>query len=484
MHKSIILISLLLLTGCATKSLQIQTDLVSNPGFDNHQSIERLSKAIQIPTVSYSDSAKTEAVAFNALFRFMEESFPLVNSHLKLDVVNEWSLLYTWEGTKPDLNPVVLLAHTDVVPADTTSASRWRVHPFAGHVSRDTLWGRGTVDDKAGVFGILEAVEFLLSKDYTPERTVFIAIGHDEEIGGMNGARFLAQTLKDKHVTPDLIMDEGGAIVEEGVPGVDVPVALIGIAEKGYMSLEISAEGLGGHSSMPPKETAVTVVSKAVAALSDHPMNASLEGPIKEMMITLAPETSFPFNFLFSNLWAFGGIIEGQLAASSKSNALIRTTTAPTMFYAGTKDNQLPQKASAVVNFRIKPGDTVDGIISHVKTAINDPRVTVRPIGDFPTSPSDVSHYKSEQYDAIAKSVRQTFPDVIVSPYLTVGGTDAKHYQGMCDQIYRFLPIQFSPAQLDGMHGVDEHISFLDYERVILFYIQLIRNSTGPERLW
>jgi len=198
----------------------------------------------------------------------------------------------------------------------------------------------------------------------------------------------------------------------------------------------------------------------------------------------LAPESAFPFNFLFSNLWLFGGIIEGQLAGSPKSNALIRTTTAPTMFNAGTKDNLLPQKATAVVNFRIKPGDTVEGIIAHVKKVIDNPDISVKVIGDFPQEPSDVSQYHSDEFEAVAKSIRQTFPDVIVSPYLTVGGTDAIHYQGMTDQIYRFLPVQFEGDQLDGMHGIDEHISRDQFDKFVLFYLQLIHNSTGPERMW
>ncbi len=470
--------------GCAGKSHQIQTTLIEHSGIDSDKALQDLSGALQFKTISYSDSAATETPTFLKLFDYMDKTYPLVSSNLKPERINNLALLYTWPGKNPDLAPVLLLSHTDVVPADTTSASRWSENPFDGTIKDNVLWGRGSVDDKCGVIGILEAVEYLLSQGYEPERTILLSFGFDEEIGGEKGAKFLAQTLRDRGVKPGMILDEGGAIVTEGVPGVKNPVALVGIAEKGYVSLELSVEGTGGHSSMPPRETAVTVLSKAVAAISDHPMPAALAGPIREMMVTLAPESAFPFNFLFSNLWLFGGIIEGQLAGSPKSNALIRTTTAPTMFNAGTKDNLLPQKATAVVNFRIKPGDTVEGIIAHVKKVIDNPDISVKVIGDFPQEPSDVSQYHSGQFEAVAKSIRQTFPDVIVSPYLTVGGTDAIHYQGMTDQIYRFLPVQFEGDQLDGMHGIDEHISRDQFDKFVLFYLQLIHNSTGPERMW
>ncbi len=483
-HVIFVLVASVLFYTCAGTSSQVVVDLQKPADIAIDDAMARLSGALRIKTVSYSDSAATEAIAFNTFINYLSVHYPLIHSQLSPEKINNFSLLYTWKGSRSDLKPVFLLAHSDVVPADTTGSSRWRVKPFDGAIDDNVLWGRGAVDDKAAMIGILEVVEYLLSSGFQPERTIILAFGHDEEIGGRNGAQAIADTLRKRGISPDFIMDEGGAIVEEGVPGVDVPVALIGIAEKGYVSLKLSVDGVGGHSSMPPNETAVTVLSKAIGKLSDNPLPATLEGPIKEMLVTLAPETSFPFNFLFSNLWAFGGIIEGQLAGSSKSNALIRTTTAPTMFHAGVKDNQLPQKATAVVNFRLKPGDSVDGIIAHVKSVIDNPKIIVEPIGDFPQEASEVSNYKSPQYTAIAKSIRQTFPDVLVSPYLTVGGTDAKHYQGMTDQIYRFLPIQFSPEQLDGMHGIDEHITSLDYERLLTFYLQLVKNTAGPDRLW
>lgn len=457
---------------------------MSVPNLEMDAASEILAGAIQIKTISYSDTAKTETQAFEQLHFYLSLSFPLVHEVLTREIVNTNSLLYTWTGTRPELAPLLLLSHLDVVPADTTAQTPWKVPPFSGAFRDGNIWGRGTLDDKSGVVGILTAVEYLLSGGFKPERTIIIAFGHDEEIGGKAGAGSLARALTERGVSPGMMLDEGGAIVEEGVPGIRVPVALVGIAEKGYLSLELSVRGIGGHSSMPPPKTAIAVLCEAIDELNEHPLKASLEGPIREMLVTLAPETAFPFNFLFSNLWAFGGIIESQLAAAPKSNALIRTTMAPTMFHSGVKDNLLPQLATAVVNFRLKPGDSVDDVIQHVTRVIDNPDIEVRPIGDFPEEASPVTNYKSPQYNSIAKSVRQTFPDALVTPYLTVGGTDTKHYQNLTDQIYRFLPIQMSADQLDGMHGSNEYITQLDYQRLIMFYIQFIENTAGAERLW
>ncbi|MFQ6603973.1 MAG: M20 family peptidase [Fidelibacterota bacterium] len=476
--KKILTTIVFILIGCAGPSRQIQTELIPPQGPPGDMALQRLAGALSIPTVSWSDTAATEAEAFLTFHRFLVEHFPRVHRNLNRETINQFSLLYTWSGRRSDLPPLLLMAHSDVVPADNSDQSRWDHDPFQGKIVNDVLFGRGAVDNKSALLGILEAVEYLLGQGYQPERTILLAFGHDEEISGHAGAARIADVLKQRQITPWLILDEGGAIVTEGVPGISAPVALVGIAEKGYVSLELSATGTGGHSSMPPPETAITVLSKAVAAVSDHPMPGSLEGPIREMLITLAPESHFPFNLLFSNLWAFGGIIEGQLAASPKSNALIRTTTAPTMFHAGVKDNQLPQKATAVINFRLKPGDTTADVIRHVEKVIDNPDVSVKPVGTFQNEPSVVSNYHSPQYDAIATSIRRTFPDVIVSPYLTVGGTDTKYYAGMSDQIYRFLPLQFAPGQLDGMHGINEYITKENYAQLIGFYVQLIRNVT------
>ena len=482
--QSIIILAYCLIIGCSNHSYQIEADQVEPDGIEISTVVRNLSDAVQFKTISYSDTSETESAAFIALNEFIKSIYPEIHSSLNREVINEYSLLYTWSGSNTDLNPVVLLAHTDVVPADTSNTSPWETNPFSGLVDDETIWGRGTLDDKLSVFGILEAVEYLLKDGYQPERSVIMAFGHDEEIGGKKGAALISAELSKRNIHPDFILDEGGVIVEEGVPGITLPVALVGIAEKGYLSLKLLVKSTGGHSSMPPKNTAISMISQAIVDLKEYPMPSALEGPVREMLITLAPESSFPFNFLFSNLWAFGGIIESQLAAAPKSDALIRTTTAPTIINAGVKDNILPSKAEAIVNFRLKPGDSVEDVINHVKNVIDNPDITVSILGNSTQPASNISNYKTNQFKALAKSIRQTFPDVLVSPYISVGGTDAKHYENLSNQIYRFLPIQVSSKRLESLHGVDERITKSEYKQVIKFYIQIISNSTGPGRLW
>ncbi|MCF7824125.1 MAG: M20 family peptidase [Candidatus Marinimicrobia bacterium] len=479
-----IVITSFFMIACSHTSYQIDVDPVDQTRFDLSSAPATLTEAVKIRTISFSDTSATEASAFDSIHKFIMVSYPNIHASLEREVINTHSLLYTWTGSSRELNPVILLAHTDVVPAGWDSTSTWKVDPFGGIMMDDTVWGRGTLDDKMSVFGILEAVESLLNKGYQPERTIYLAFGHDEEIGGDKGAEYLAGTLVDRHITADLILDEGGIIVEDGVPGITLPVALVGVAEKGYLSLELVAKGVGGHSSMPPKQTAIGVLSQAIVDLQEHPLPSALDGPIREMLVTLAPETGFPFNFLFSNLWAFGGIIKGQLAASPKSNALIRTTTAPTMINAGFKDNALPSEARAVVNFRLKPGESIEAVIQHVEKVIDNPNVSIGIYGKGANPASKVSDHQNDQFKAVAKSIRQTFPGILVSPYISVGGTDAIHYEDVSNNIYRFSPVQLSSERLDGLHGSNERIAVSEYARLINFYIQVIRNSTGPERLW
>ena len=479
-------VSGILLAGCTHTSYQVDAQPVENSGIKIQSAAEHLADAIRIRTISYTDTSATESAAFDSLLHFMSQTYPQVNTQLQRELINHFGVLYYWQGKNKSLKPIILMGHTDVVPADTSQSSPWQHAPSAGEITDDTVWGRGTLDDKLAVFGILEAAEYLLNKNFQPERSIYFAFGYDEEIGGAKGAAQIAAALKQRQINADLILDEGGVIVTEGVPGISAPVALVGIAEKGYVSLQLTAHGAGGHSSIPPKPdaTAIGMLSQAIVDLNTHPMPGGLDGPVKEMLVTLAPETGFPYNFLFSNLWAFGGIIESQLAHSPKSNALIRTTTAPTMIEGGLKDNVIPSEAAAVVNFRLKPGDTVESLISHVTKVIDNSAITISIYGDEAQPASTVSDYKNVQFKTLAKSIRQTFPDVLVSPYISVGGTDAKHYEGISTNIYRFLPVIMSTERLDELHGVDEHITTDEYKQLINFYIQMMSNATGPNRDW
>ena len=439
--------------------------------------IQRLSQAIQFKTVSYQDSGKMDTSAFNGLHRFLQQSFPLIDSFLTLEKINTYSLLYKWQGSNPALKPILLMAHQDVVPVDPLTLPGWAHPPFEGAVKDGFVFGRGALDIKSGITGEMEAVEYLLREGFKPERTVYLAYGHDEEIGGKQGAFQIAKHLKEQNVELEFVIDEGGSIISGIVPGVDKPVAIIGIAEKGYVSLELSVEEEGGHSSMPPKQTAIGILSAAIAKLETHPFPANMDGPGAVMFNYVGPEMDFGMRLVFANRWLFGPVIESQLDKKNSTRATMRTTTAATIFKSGEKENVLPIKASAVVNFRIMPGDSIQGVIDFVTKVVNDQRIHITTTNEFGDEPSFVSDTESESFIAIQKTTQQIFPDVLVAPYLVLGATDSKHYKDLTKNIFRFNPIRLEDADLKRIHGTDERVSIESYKETISFYIQLIKNS-------
>lgn len=322
---------------------------------DQPDAVRRLSAAIQKPTITHPDTKRTEYDAFLSFHDFLEGAYPRVRAALIRETVSDYSLLYTWPGTDSTLDPVLLAGHLDVVPIDPATENEWTYPPFEGHADGTHVWGRGAIDNRFTVIGVLEAVERLLSDGFTPERTIYLAFGHDEERGGPEGARRIAALLAVRGEELAYVMDEGPCITEGIIPGVQKPVAMIGIAEKGAITLKLTVEAPGGHSSAPHKETAIGLLSRAVSRLEANQMPSRLDGVVQEMMLYLVPEMSFAKRFAFANLWLFEPLIERQLSGGRASNTIIRTTTAPTMIQGGFKENVLAARAEAVVNFRSSP---------------------------------------------------------------------------------------------------------------------------------
>lgn len=440
---------------------------------------ERLAEAIRIPTISHEDSARFDAAAFAQLHELLRARFPRVHGALRREVVGGYSLLYTWPGTEPPLPPLLLMGHMDVVPVEAGTEARWPRPPFSGSVEGGWIWGRGALDDKASVLGTLEAVEMLLAEGFAPRRTVLLAYGHDEEVGGQ-GAEQIAALLRGRGVRPWMVVDEGGVIGQGLMPGVTRPTALIGIAEKGFVSVELTARAEGGHSSMPPRHGSIGRLAAAIQRLESSPMPARLDGAALQLFGRVGPEMPFAQRAVFANLWLTRPLVIRTLEGAPSSNAMIRTTTAPTIFQAGTKDNVLPSQARAVVNFRILPGDSVAGVVAHVRRVVDDTAVHVRAMEGFSSEPSPVSRTDGEPYRVLERSVRQAAPDAVVAPYLVVGGTDARHYHAMSDGVFRFLPVRVTPDDLDRIHGTGERIAVRDYAAGIRFYRQLLVNASGP----
>jgi carboxypeptidase PM20D1 len=440
---------------------------------------ERLSGAIRIRTISPEEPSAFDADAFKRFHGYLESVFPRVHSQLQREIVGTHSLLYTWQGTDPTANPILLIGHMDVVPIEPSTEDKWAHDPFGGAIVDGFVWGRGAIDNKSAVLGTLEAVEMLLAENFRPARTVYLAYGHDEEIGGVAGASQIAALLKRRGVKLELVLDEGGVIGDGVLGGVRDPVALVGIAEKGFATIELAARVAGGHSSMPPAQSAVGIVSAAVARLEQNPMPARLEGPTRQMFDHVGPEFPVLQRALFANLWLTRAVVTRRLEENAATNAMVRTTAAPTIFQAGAKDNLLPSYARAVVNFRILPGDSVSRVMDYVRRVVGDDRVEIKRTGRFSAEPSRVSRTDSNAFRTLSRSIRSIVPNVVVAPYLVVVATDARHYTDISDNVFRFLPLRLTSRDLERMHGIDERVGIREYETAIRTYRQLLID--GPQ---
>ena len=441
------------------------------------KALNRFSEAIQIPTVASPTLIDTSL--FSAFDTLLQNNFPKVHQELERTTINEFSFIYKWPGTNTQLEPVLLMGHYDVVPVEEASADKWLAKPFGGELKEGKIWGRGTLDDKLNVMGILEAVEMLLAEDYQPTRTIYLSFGHDEEVSGKKGGEAIANYFEKNKIQFGYVLDEGQVVVSNALSGLNQPLAMIGIAEKGYTTLTLTAQlSEGGHSSMPPPETAVGVLSKAIYTLQENPFPIKLDGVTGMLFEYAGAEMTWLYKMLFANLWITEGLLIKQLSKDPAASALLRTTTAPTMLRGGVKENVLPTKASAKINFRIIPGETVASVMEQVRTIVDDKRILVQESeANFSSEPAAVSSTDSFGFRVVQRTIQQIFPDAIISPSLVIAATDSRYFQKVAKDVYRFQPILLSRAELKGIHGVNESVSVENYHRAINFYRQLILNS-------
>ena len=472
----LVLASVLLFRTLTLTSRQITVAPGPAVQIDAAGAAARLAQALPFRTISYQDRSQFSRDAFLGLHQYLAKAFPETHRTLQRELINDYSLLYTWAGTEPTLPPVLLLGHLDVVPVESGTEKEWTYPPFSGTLADGYVWGRGAMDDKVAVLGVLEAVEHLLRQRYTPRRTVLLAFGHDEEVGGQAGAKSIVARLAQTGMRPVLILDEGMAILKGIVPGIDRPIASIGLAEKGYLSVELVAEGTGGHASMPPAQTSVGILSSAIHALESHPMPAHTDGPAGALFEFLGPEMSMAPRMALANLWLFDPALKLLLDRSAPTRALIRTTFAATMLQGSSKENVLPAQARAVVNVRVHPSDSIESVMDHMTKAIGDPRVTVHRLPGIMSEPSAVSPRESPTFTTLQRTIGQQFPEAIVAPGLVLGATDSRHYQALSEQVYRFLPLHVDASDIARIHGVNERVAVDRYADAIAFYFRLIRN--------
>jgi len=475
-----LLVALLLVRALALSSRQLEVAPAPFLEIDGNALAQSLGLMVRMRTISHQDRSKLDKLAFQRLEAELMGVAPAARHVLHREPVNDLSLLYTWTGRDPTLPPVLLAAHLDVVPVDPASESDWTHPPFEGTVEDGIVWGRGALDDKASLVCLLAAVDRLVRTGFRPERTVYLAFGHDEEVGGYEGAKQIAQLLESRGVELAWVLDEGGLVASEFVAGARGSFAVVGIAEKGSVSIALELEEAGGHSSVPPAHTAIGDLARALVRLERHPMPARIDGVTGLFLDQLAPELPFPERLVLANRWLFGPLIEYAFSRVPALDAMQRTTTALTIFDAGVKENVLPARARAIANFRIHPDDRVSSVSEHVRDTIQDERIQLQiGVRSVPREPSPVSPVDSGAYRLLQGTIRSIFPDAAVLPYLVLGGTDARHYYGLTRNVYRFAPFQLGPEALKLAHGVDERISGENLARAVRFYVELLARGAG-----
>jgi carboxypeptidase PM20D1 len=435
--------------------------------------IQHLSQAVQIPTISVGEFAPIDTVAFKAFDSFIERSYPLIHQHLSKTRINEFSLVFEWKGKDLQKPPFIIMGHYDVVPVENSALPEWKLPPFSGAIKDSCVWGRGSVDDKCSVISILEATEAMLRKGFVPQRTIYLCFGHDEELRG-HGAAAVVEYLKQKNVRPEMVLDEGGEITEEKIKEIKRPVAVIGVAEKGYASFELSVQKEGSHSSMPQKETAIDILAAALYKLRSNTPPAKITPPVKEFLGRISSSSDNFFHRLAgSNMWLFEGVTKGIIAAKPEGNAMIHTTVVPVIIESGVKENVIPGHAKAIVNSRILPGENSQTVEDYIRKAINDDRVKITKTSKAGSDPSPATSIESTAFKRVESAVNKTIPNVIPAPYLNIGATDSRYYRQISNGVVNFVPMTDSK----GFHGVNERLPVRDLQRAIHFYTTILEES-------
>lgn len=454
-------------------------DVGAADSIDAEGAAQHLAEAVRFRTISHQSGADEaeiarSAEAFEGFRDWMDATYPAFTAATRREIVGGATPFYTWEGTDASLDPVLLMSHIDVVPIAPGTEGQWEQPPFGGVIADGYVWGRGTIDNKGSLIAMVEAAERLAAEGFQPARTILFAFGHDEEIGGGEGNKALAGLLQTRGVKLAWVKDEGGVIGHGILPGVNAPVAMIGVAEKGSISLDVVAYSKGGHSSMPSPaaQTAIGRLARALERIGNDPFEARVDGATRGMIESLAPAVPFLQRMVYANLWLFEPIVRGVMEGSPSSAAQLQTTIAPTIIEGGVKENVLPPEARAVVNFRIHPRDTADSILAHVRDTVDDPEVEIAPL-DGIREASTVSNIEGDGYQLITRVIGESFPGVIAAPYLVVGGTDSRHYLPITDNVFRFIPIRMAPEDMARFHGTNERVSVENMGEAVAFYVRL-----------
>jgi carboxypeptidase PM20D1 len=437
---------------------------------------QHLSQAVQIQTVSHQSLADDQPAEWQRLHDFLSLAYPAAHAAMTREIVGKNTLVYTWKGSDPSLSPIILMAHQDVVPVTAGSEGAWKHPPFSGAIADGAVWGRGSVDDKGSLITLFEGIETLAKQGFKPKRTVIVVSGEDEETHG-TGARAAAALLASRGVRAQFVVDEGLAVITNN-PVTGGRLALIGLAEKGYATLKVTAKAEGGHSSAPPPDGGgVVTLAHAITAIAGHGFPMAFRGPGAEMLQTLAPTAPFAVKMAVANAWLFKPLLIQQVGASAAGAALLHTTIAPTMLQGSPKENVLPQDAAAWINYRIAPGDSSATVMAKAKAAVAALPVTMAWV-DPPAEPSPVSSTSSQGWKVLA-AVAHDVTGAPVAPSLVTAGTDSRHLQPVATDVYRFQPMDFGTRDIESIHGTNEHLTLTNLKQCVEFYARLIATAAG-----
>jgi carboxypeptidase PM20D1 len=450
--------------------------------------VDRFRELLRIPTVSHADESETDWSRFDEFHAAVQRLYPALHATLEREVIAGHSLLYRWAGgaggaggagsaASTASDPLVLMAHLDVVPV---VESEWEHPPFEARIVGEgadaEIHARGAIDDKGSLVAILEAVEELVTTGFRPARDVYLSFGHNEETAG-DGARAIVEVLRGRGVRPGLVLDEGGAIVDGVVPGVGVPTAMVGVAERGVMSLLLTAREGGGHASTPPATPATARLARAIDRLHRHPFPARIAPPVRAMFATLAPHATEPLRTVFRSLGLTGSLVARVLSRfGPEMNAIVRTTAVATELSGAPGENVLATTARATINIRLLTGDTVEGATVRVRRVIADPAVEIEV--RHGSDPSPVSPWRGEPWQRVGAAVAEALgTDIVTTPYLQLGASDSRWFTGISDAVYRFTPFHLTRAERDALHSHNERIRVEVWLRGIGFYRALIKAS-------
>ncbi|MDN3496002.1 M20/M25/M40 family metallo-hydrolase [Planococcus sp. APC 4015] len=438
--------------------------------------LERFRELLRIPTISHADESLVDWTRFEEFRSALERLYPETHRVLQRDLVGGHSLLYRWPGTSVG-DPLVLMAHQDVVPV---VESEWRHPPFGAEIDGEgadaVLHARGAIDDKGAVVAILEAVEQLVVGGFAPRHDVYLAFGHNEETAG-GGARAIVDELRARGIRPALVLDEGGAVVDGVIPGISVPTAMVGVAERGVLTLRLTAREAGGHASTPPRLPATARLARAIDRLQRHPFPTRLVPPVRAMLTTLAPYAPQPLRTVLRSLGVTGALVAAVFPRlGPEMNAIVRTTAVTTELSGAQGENVLATSARASVNIRLLTGDTVEGATARVRRIIADPLVEID--ARHGSDPSPVSSWRGEPWRRIARAVSATLgEDVVTTPYLQLGASDSRWFTPISRHVYRFAPFHLTASERESLHSHDERIRVDVWLRGIEFYRALVSAS-------